>query len=235
MKKIVLILFALISLNSFAQNKNFIDQNYIEVTGKAELEVVPNEIYLKIFIDEKDLKGKDNLEDLEKQMIKKLEGIGIDISKDLSVKDMASNFKNYWIKGKEIHSSKEYQLKVSDAKTAGAVFQELEAINISNIRIEKVDHSDIDEYKQKVKVLAIKAAKQKAIALTKEIGQTTGKAIYIQELNNRVYRAMQSYETGAASNIMVRGTTSLAKMAVPDIEFEKIQLEYSILVRFTLD
>lgn len=235
MKRIVLILFALISLNSFAQNKNFIDQNYIEVTGKAELEVVPNEIYLKIFIDEKDLKGKDNLEDLEKQMIKKLEGIGIDISKDLSVKDMASNFKNYWIKGKEIHSSKEYQLKVSDAKTAGAVFQELEAINISNIRIEKVDHSDIDEYKQKVKVLAIKAAKQKAIALTKEIGQTTGKAIYIQELNNRVYRAMQSYETGAASNIMVRGTTSLAKMAVPDIEFEKIQLEYSILVRFTLD
>ena len=235
MKRMLFIILAIISLSSFAQNKNFIDQNYIEVTGKAELEVVPNEIYLKIFLDEKDLKGKDNLEALEKQMIDKLEDIGIDISKDLAVKDMASNFKNYWIKGKEIHTSKEYQLMVHNAKTAGAVFRELESINISNISIEKVDHSEIDAYKQKVKVMAINAAKQKAKALTEEIGQNTGKAIYIQELNNRVYRAMQSYEKGVASNIMVRGTTSLAKMAVPDIEFEKIQLEYSILVRFALE
>lgn len=37
--------------------KNFIDQNYVEVTGTAELEIVPDEIYLRIVISEKD-KGK---------------------------------------------------------------------------------------------------------------------------------------------------------------------------------
>ena len=33
--------------------KNFIDQNYIEVTGTAEMEIVPDEIYLKIVLSEK--------------------------------------------------------------------------------------------------------------------------------------------------------------------------------------
>ena len=41
--------------------KNFIDQNYIEVTGTAEMEIVPDEIYLKIVLSEKD-KGKKSLE-----------------------------------------------------------------------------------------------------------------------------------------------------------------------------
>lgn len=33
--------------------KNFIDQNYIEVTGTAEMEIVPDEIYLKIVLSER--------------------------------------------------------------------------------------------------------------------------------------------------------------------------------------
>ncbi|HBH21980.1 MAG TPA: SIMPL domain-containing protein, partial [Cytophagales bacterium] len=38
----------------FAQSstKNFIDENYIEVTGTARIEIIPDEIYLKIIINE---------------------------------------------------------------------------------------------------------------------------------------------------------------------------------------
>jgi uncharacterized protein YggE len=64
----------------YAQEKNFIDQNYIEVNGYAEKKVIPNEIYLKIVLNEKDLKNK-QLPEIEKSMIDKLKSIGIDVKK----------------------------------------------------------------------------------------------------------------------------------------------------------
>ncbi len=235
MRKLILITLTVLSINCFSQTKNFIDQNFIEVTGKAEMEIIPNEIYLKIILNEKDFKGKENLDEIEKSMINKLVEIGVDVSKDLAVKDIASNFKNYWIKASEINSVKIFQLKVTDAKTAGSVFKELESIDISNITIERVDHSEIQDYRQQVKIEAIKAAKSKAESLTNAINQSCGKAIYIQELNTQVYKAMTGYAAGANSNIMIRGVSSLSKDKAPDIEFETIKLEYSILARFELN
>ncbi len=236
MKKIILIVFTVFTLSSFAQTgeKNFIDQNYIEVTGNAELEIAPNEIYLKIVIDEKDFKGKQNLQELEKSMIKALSKIGIDVSKQLTVKDMASNFQKYWLKGTQINSVKEYELKVESAKTAGLAIIELESLGISNISVDKIDHSEMQDFKTKVKIMAIKAAKEKAISLAGAIDQKIGKAIYIQELNNQIYKALQGRVAGMA-NISIRGYSDMEMDQQPDIEFEKIKLEYSILVRFEIE
>ena len=233
MKHLIFILLTAITVTSFAQigEKNFIDQNYIEVTGQAEMEVVPNEIYLQILVNEKDFKGKQEVQQIEKSMIDKLTEIGIDVSKQLAIKDMASNFQKYWLRGAEVNSVKEYQLKVADAKTAGRSIQELEALGISNISIEKVDHSEIEKLKTEVKINAIKAAKEKAAALTHAIGQEVGKAIYIQEMNNQIYRAQMS----AVANIKVRGIAGMEMEQQPDIEFEKIKLEYSILARFAME
>ena len=233
MKQIIFILLTVFSVTSFAQigEKNFIDQNYIEVTGQAEMEVVPNEIYLQILINEKDYKGKQEVQQLEKSMIDKLTEIGIDVSKQLVIKDMASNFQKYWLRGAETNSIKEYQLKVTDAKTAGQVIQELEALGISNISIEKVDHSEIEKLKTEVKVNAVKAAKEKAVALTNAVSQNIGRAIYIQEINNQIYRAQMS----SVSNMVVRDVAKMEADQQPDIEFEKIKLEYSILVRFAME
>ena len=233
MKHIIFILFTTLAITSFAQmgEQNFIDQNYIEVTGQAEMEVVPNEIYLQILVNEKDFKGKQEVQQIEKSMIQKLTDIGIDVSKQLAIKDMASNFQKYWLRGAEANSIKEYQLKLADAKTAGQAIQELESLGLSNISIEKVDHSEIEKFKTEVKINAIKAAKEKAVALTNAIGQDVGKAIYIQELNNQIYRAQMTAE----ANIKIRGLAGLEMDQQPDIEFEKIKLEYSILARFVIE
>ncbi|MCG6187178.1 SIMPL domain-containing protein [Maribellus maritimus] len=238
MKKIILIAFVVFSISSFAQpgEKNFIDQNYIEVTGNAEMEIVPDEIYLKIVVNEKDFKGKEDLQKLEKSMIQALSKIGIDVSEQLTIRDMASNFQKYWLKGTEINSVKEYQLKVESANTAGQVIRDLETLGLSNISVEKIDHSKIQEFKTEVKVMAIKAAKEKAVSLTGAIDQKIGKAIYIQEQNNHIYNALQGKVAGI-SNIAVRGYGYSDEMELkqPDIEFEKIKLEYSILVRFEIE
>ncbi|MCT4590628.1 MAG: SIMPL domain-containing protein [Carboxylicivirga sp.] len=230
MKTLLLILALTISLNCFSQTegKNFIDYNYIEVTGKAEMEVVPNEIYLKIIINEKDYKGKE-LEDIEKEMIVKLKNLGIDVSKDLAIKDMMSNLKNYWLKGKQIQSSKEYQLLVYKTLTAGRVFQELESIGISNISIDRLNHSDIEKFRLEVKEKAVVAAREKAIVLTNAIGQSIKNAIYIKELDYGVSPHLRAANT----NFVVQGYyANVPGSKQAEIEIEKIKLQYSVLVRF---
>lgn len=236
MKKIILIFIMILPLTAFSQigTKNYIDQNFIEVTGKAEMEIIPNEIYLKIIIDEKDFNGKKQLEEIEKLMIGKLTEIGIDISEKLAIKDMVSNFKNYWLKASKIHSIREYQLEVNDAKTAGLVFQGLESLGISNISIDRIEHSEIQKFKKEVKIQAIKAARDKASSLANAINQNIGKAIYIQEIENPFYKALEGRVAGL-SNIVVHGYSDKMELGKnPEIEFEKIKLEYSILCKFEL-
>jgi uncharacterized protein YggE len=235
MKKIMLaglLLFTTVMATN-AQNgeKNFIDRPYIEVTGKAEMEVTPDRIYMSITINEKDSKGKIVLAQSEKDMMTKLKALGIDTKKDLSVKDMSSNFKKYWVKGSEIMTSKEYQLLVTTAQMAGTVMQELEKIGISNVSIERVDHSQMEQFRKEVKINAVKIAKEKATAMASAIGQTAGKAIYIQEIDfgNMVYGRM----AGLDSNVRMK--VSSAEITVPDIEFEKIKLEYQVNAKFELN
>lgn len=208
--------------------KNFIDQNYIEVTGKAELEVIPDEIYLDITIRESDSKGKEQLESLEKKMIKALTVLEIDFDKDFAVKDMDSNFKDYWLKRNDIFTTKSYQLIVHNATTLGKVIAELEKMGISNIQIEKVDHSEIEKYRKKVKVKAIKAGKEKAEELALAIDQSIGRALYIREIEN--------YNAPMRSNTMmnVRSVTSMSLEEVPEMQFESIHLEYAVQVYFEL-
>jgi len=233
-KKIYLLVLLAIGLTSIqAQNgeKNFIDKPYIEVTGKAEMEITPDQIYLNIVINEKDNKGKVVLAQAEKNMIEKLKSLGIDTKKDLSVKDMSSNFKNYWLKNSEIMASKEYELLVTNAQTAGRVMQEMEKIGISNVSITRVDHSQIEQYRRTVKVNAVKVAREKATDMAEAINQKAGKAIYIQEIENNFYA-----QRSLASNMVmkVRGTEMADDSVVPDIEFEKIKLEYQVAVKFEL-
>lgn len=229
MRHFSLITLILLAYTAFSQleTKNFIDQNYIEVTGKAETEIVPDEIYLKILLNEKDSKNKVPVTALEKQMAESLKGLGIDISKDLAIKDLGSNFKNYVLKSDAIVLSKEYQLKVNTGKLASQVFLELEKLGISNISIDKLDHSNIEQYRNEIKADAIKAAKEKAKLLTTAIGQDIGRAIYIQE--------QQIYRPHLESNAFrVRGVASMNSAEPLDIDFEKIKLEYSVFVRFEL-
>jgi uncharacterized protein YggE len=238
MRKTTLLLFLLLSLKISAQSggKNFIDQNYIEVTGKAEIEISPDEIYIKILINEKEMKGK-TIDEIEKSMLQKFTDLGINLSKDFAIKDLISNFQYYWFIKTDITLSKEYQLVVHDAKTAGKVFIELQKLGISNASIDRVEHSKIMDFRREVKVAAVKAAYEKAKALTLAINQDIGKAIYIQEVENNINMIGNGLQ-GRASGIMIRGSSNTAiiesKAAEPDIEFEKIKLAYNVIARFEL-
>ncbi|MFT5750299.1 MAG: hypothetical protein ACI93S_001577, partial [Ancylomarina sp.] len=223
----------LIAQSSSAQNgtKNFIDQNYIELTGTSKMEIVPDEIYLNIDLREKDTKNKESIAQLETKMFKALKKIGLDLEKQVKVLDFTSNFQSYWLKKKDVMKSKSFQVIVHDTKTLSKLFATLEKVDISNINIVKVDHSKIEEFKKEIKVKAIKNAKTNAETLAEAIGQEAGRAIYIgQGYSN------QFQDRPRAKNMMIRGMASIyMEEEAPQLEFQKIKLEHKIMVRFELN
>lgn len=229
MKKILLAFTLLIAINSFAQNgeKNFIDQNYIEVSGKAEMEIVPDMIYIKVLLSEKDLKNRASLPEMEQKMMQKLREIGLDINKDVTIKDYSGMLSSK-IFSKDVLLNKEYQILARNGKTAAKVFTELDKMDISNISIEKLDNSKMDEYRREVKIKAIKAAKAKAEALTEAIGQRIGRAIYIAENQVNYYPAQVN--TLARSAV----ASGMKDPYESDFNFENLRVDATITCRFEL-
>lgn len=224
---------ALSLISASAQTKNFIDQPYIEVSGSADTLVTPNEIYIRIIISEKDTRDKVSIEESEEKMFLALKEIGVDIEKALTTSDMSSNFKFYLLKNKDIIKTKKYLLKVSDAAEASRVFLKLEEIGISNVAIERVDHSDITKFKNIVRSNAILNAKEKAGFLTKPLNQNVGVAIHITETESGIGVQLQ----GQMAGIRIRGANSIRRFRESDlreIEFEKIKVEANVNAVFLL-
>jgi len=230
MKKIHLtILFISFFIAGQAQTKTFIDQPYIEVAGSADTMVTPNEIYIKIDISESDTKNKTSVEELERNMFNALKAMGIDVEKNLTTSDISSNFKNYFLRGKNVVKSKEYMLKVKDAVTATNVFIKLEDLGISNSSIDHVDYSDMEGMKNLMRTKAIENAKARALALTKPLHQEIGPAIYISD--NEVY-PMRSMERQAKINLYQANSDTAQEL--PKIDFEKIEVSANINAKFIL-
>jgi len=235
MKQILLFLTLLLSLPAFGQTgqKNFIDQNYIEVKGTSEIEVSPDKIFINIIINEKEHKGK-TVNDVEKLMVEKLTAIGIDIQKQLSIRDFVSNLKNNWILKSEIQSLKQYELLVKNAETVGKVFKELNNLGISSISIDRLENTEIDKYKREAKSKAIKQAKENAETLAQGVGQEIGRALLISEedYSQNITGMLQ----GIVAGVKIEGAPSSSWNweAAPEIEFEKIKIEYQIKVLFEL-
>jgi uncharacterized protein YggE len=212
-----------------AQMKNFIDQPYIEVAGNADTLVTPDEIYIQINISEKDTKNKTSVEELERKMYDAIKSLGIDVDKNLTTSDISSNFKNYFLRGKEVLKSKDYMLKVKDAVTATKVFMKLEDLGISNSSIDHVDYSKKEEMKNIMRTRAMINAKTRAEALTEPLHQKVGRAIYISDNENYIVHPMM---TDTAVRFKIAGNT---EAPLPEINFEKIEISSNINAKFILE
>jgi len=173
-----------------AQQKNFIDQPYLEVTGTADSSevtgtadssIVPDQVFLNISLSEKDTKNKTTLEELENKMINALKNLGIDLEKKLTVSDLMSNYKNYLLKKTDILKSKQFELEVNTPDQATKVLIALEELGISNINVLRVDHSRMKEIENMVRIKAVSDAQAKALSLVSPLQQQIGPAIHIAE------------------------------------------------------
>ena len=228
----LIICFLLTYVIGNAQTKNFIDQPYLEVTGNADTLVTPNEIFIRIFISEKDTKDRTSVEELETKMVNAFKAMRIDVEKNLTTTDISSYFKSYFLKGKDVLKTKQYMLKVNDAPTATKIFIQLEDLGISNSSIDHVNHSALETIRNTIRTKAVENAKARAIALIKPLNQNLGTAIYIAEGESNNTGLLQ----GRAAGIMIRGYSTTANFAdeLPKIDFEKILVTQNVNVKFIL-
>lgn len=222
------------TFSGLAQTKNFIDQPYIEVNGYADTLVIPNEIFIKIVIAERDNKDRVSVEELESKMVDSLKAFGIDTERDLSTNDLGSNYRFYLLKKRDVMKSKQYILKVGSAVTASRVFMLLEDLEISNASIDRVNHSQLEQLRNVTRTKAVENAKTKAIILTRPLGQSPGSAIFITD-NEDAGRANNLLQ-GRVAGIVVTGYRSNDKFKgeSPKIEFEKINVSSNVAVKFIL-
>ena len=239
MKTRYLLLFStLITSISFSQigEKNFIDQPYIEVTGTMETEIIPNEIYLNIVLNENDNKGKLSVEAQENQMISALKALGIDLEKSLSILDFNGYYKRKFFADNTVTKIKTYELVVHSGEMVGNVYQAMDAINISNISITKVSHSEIEKIRRETKLKAIKAAKEKANDYAQAINQTLGKALFIQESQNSLNTNLYGNSLGMLNEVVVVGYGSRSKQEkIQDLNFKTITVSATVLAKFILN
>lgn len=205
---------------------------YIEVTGTAEQEVIPDEIYIGITIKERYVnKLKISIEEQEGKLKTALKSLNIDLT-NLYLSDANADYVKIKWQKKDVLTKKDYTLKVSNATMVGQVFLELEKLEITEASISKVNHSKIDSLKKDIRIKAIKDAKDKADYLLHAIGEQTGKPLIIRE--NEIY---QPYRTFATPMMGARASVDAEyyiQAQEEEIQFQKIKLQTSIYVKFSI-
>ncbi len=221
----VLVATLMLTTSLYAQQTNVMDQPYIEVSGQAEVEVVPDKIYVQITIDG-DSKGQETVLQQEKEMVQRFDALGIDVEKKLVVQELF----NSALKSNKVTTSKIYRLEVNSATQLAHVFQALQAIGIAQAEIESVDISNKEELIQQIRAEAAKNARKNALVLANALGQELGKALYVQDYSTSPYEYMNM----STRDYAMAEVREVVAEAAPVLEFQKVTLNSSVRVRFLL-
>ncbi|MDY4570032.1 SIMPL domain-containing protein [Alistipes senegalensis] len=219
---------ALLALPAAAQVQEAFP-SYIQVNGRAEREIAPDEFYLQIVINERDSKGKVSVESQQRDMIAALKRLGVNVEKQLKVANLSSEF---FKKNTSVATAK-YQLQLGSSAEVGKVWQALDGLGISNVSILKVSHSQLERYKSEVRVEAMRNAKQNAATLAEAIGQTIGKCFYVYDSNNDVMPVF--YNNMAVMRSAKAFDAAEAAAGEEPLDFKTIKLQYSVQAKFVLE
>jgi hypothetical protein len=226
------------SAATFAQTTTAVEKDpikKIEVTGTAELEVVPDELYFTIslkeyFKDEKNQKDKIVLETLEKQLIEAVKSAGLP-KENLSISGV-TGYREWTGKKKPQHflAGKQFQLKLSNANNINELMSKVDDRGVEYVNMSRVEHSKKEEFRRQVKVNALKAAKEKAGYLLESIGEKLGEVLEIHEVEEGSVYPMYKQ---AQYNVRM-----MAADAAPEggeaLEYQKIKYSYRMNATFRI-
>lgn len=237
MKKFIPVcLIALTSLTGFAQST--VVNPYpktIAVNGAAEMEVVPDEIYVLVDLKEYDKKGsgKINLEKIKANFLNSCRSIGLPDSA-ITIAAYDGDNGNPWLKKKkkkeELFASITYQVKFTSSKKMDELVEKLDDEATQNFRIARTSHSRIQEFRRQLKIQAIKAAKEKADYLAAAIDEKVGVAVTITEPGDMApFEPVYQYRQAISNMAMDSAASSEGA-----VDFKKMKLRFEIQVLFAL-
>lgn len=231
-------LFFLFALSTRAQTVPNPYPKTINVTGSAELEVVPDEIYVQVELKEYEKKGggKISIEKIRQDFLANARKIGIHDTL-ISIAAYDSYNANPWLRKKkkkeELFATISYQLKLNSSRQLDALVDALDDEATANFFIQRTSHSKLADYRRQLKIEAVKAAREKAGYLAEAIGEQVGVAVTIQE----PVEYYIPYYNQRVSNVMMRAGAEMAQdaaAAAPNADFTKLKLKYDVTVTFAL-
>ncbi|MFT3824676.1 MAG: SIMPL domain-containing protein [Chitinophagaceae bacterium] len=207
----------------------------ITVNGSAQISIIPDEIYVIVDLKEYDKKGsgKISIDKIKAAFLENCRSIGLPDS-TITIASYEGYNGNPWItkkkKKEEMYASISYQVKFSNSKKIDELVEKLDDDATQNFRIDRTSHSKIQEYRQQLKLQAIKAAKEKAVALAAAIDEKAGEAITITEPQE--VQVQPYYQQRVMTANFIGGDFN--KSEEPAIDFKKITLKFEINVVFAL-
>ena len=207
----------------------------IEVTGSAEQEVLPDEIFVTVslreYFKDKDNKNKIDIMVLEKQLQKAVEEAGI--SKENFTIGTINGYREWWGKKKPTTflESKSYIIKVPNLYKIDGIISKVDEKGIAYTNIDRYEFSKIEQLRKDIKIKALQAAKEKAKYLLEGIGEQMGEALDIIEID-------QSYTPQPVySNMMMRSArveATSGDMPESNVDVQKIKVRYEMKASFRI-
>jgi len=208
----------------------------VSVTGVGEVKVQPDEIVLNVGIDVRDKNldaARQQSETRVADLLKYLKKAGIDAkyiqSTNLSVYPQYGEF------GQSIPEAYMTQRSVTvTIKDVNRFDEILTGIYKTGAnRVDGIEYrtSELQKHREQARKLAMQAAKQKAIALTSELGAKVGRVYNINETSSEGYPAPM-YRSRIANKMM---ESAVADAGEPTISVGQITVSASVDVSFVIE
>ena len=212
-------------------------QKTVSVSGSAETEVAPDEIYVQVDLREYNKRNGDKIDinSIKNNFLAACKSMGL-TDKDVTVQSYQGYDQNYWYLRKnkkqnpDMKASISYWVKVDNVSKLDALVDKMDDEATQNFFIAKASYSKMDEVKKDLKIAAVKAARDKAIYLAEAIGENIGEAITINEPTEVNNQPQPMY-----ANTMMKAADAEGYSAPPmNVDFKKIKIQFEVNVVFAL-
>ena len=198
-----LVLFLAVSITALADDKP--EPRLITVTGEAEVKVAPDEVLFDLTVQtiNKDLRlAKSQTDERLKKVLELTRKYKIapqDVQTDYIKLEprYRGNDEGRLFLGYSVRKDLVFTLR--DVTQAESLLSEVMESGISRINSVRFQTSQLRKYRDQARAMAIRAAQEKAIALTAEIGQKIGKAYSIEEEAPTRASPYQNVQSNASS------------------------------------
>lgn len=219
-----------------AQNNTPV-QRTITATGNAKIEIVPDEIYVAVYLREYDKKGagKVDIETIKNNFLSACKSLGLNDT-DVVVQSYQGydgtiyQYRKNKKQNPDLKAGINYWVKVASLKRMDELVNKLDDEATQNFYIAKTDYSKREELSLKMKQEAIKAAREKAIALASAINEKIGNAVTITEPTETGDNPPRPLYMGYAAKVANNGDNEPAM----NVDFKKMKIEYEANITFAL-
>lgn len=201
----------------------------VDVAGYASREVMPDKFVITITTQERENRGKQSLQEQEREIFKVLQQVGIDAKTALKLKNNYSSNQ----RRSTAQEFRVYELTLSGSETLNKAFAALDTLNLWSVELSSAVCSRVDEIRRELRAEAMRDAKQRAGDLAGAIDQQIGECIYIQDESSG---GDVRFYAQKASAVREESNEDIAD-ALPEpsvVEFRSQTISHRVTARFRL-